>query len=236
MEQIELKAESRTVFGKKTRALRRSGIVPGTLYGPRTEALSLQMGAKELNAVLDKAGTSRLISLHIDGAGKPRKILAREVQRDVITQSVLHVDLYEVVMTEKITVEIPITLIGEAPAVTGKKGLLVHGLDSLQVHCFPDQLTEAIEVDLSVLSETDQAILVKDLEVEQDIEVLTSPDEVVVQVLPFREEVLEPIEAEEVEAAEVEVISGVREIEGEPKRVAREAEPAEDEEEETEAE
>ncbi|HUW95763.1 MAG TPA: 50S ribosomal protein L25, partial [Anaerolineae bacterium] len=111
MEQIELRAQSRTVFGKKTRALRRSGIVPATLYGPRTEALSLQMAAKELNAVLHQAGTNRLISLRVDDAGKPRMILARDVQRDVITQSLLHVDLYEVVMTEKITAEIPITLI-----------------------------------------------------------------------------------------------------------------------------
>jgi large subunit ribosomal protein L25 len=236
MEQIELKAQSRTVFGKKTRALRRSGIVPGTLYGPRTEAVSLQMAAKELSAVLDKAGTNRLINLQIDGAGKPRRILAREVQRDVITQSVLHVDLYEVVMTEKITAEIPITLIGEAPAVAAKQGLLVHGLDALQVHCLPDQLSEAIEVDLSVLKEKDQAILVKDLDVEQGIEILTSPDEVVVQVLPLREEVLEPIEEVVAEAAEVEVIGGAREIEGEPKRVAERAEPAEDEEEETETE
>jgi large subunit ribosomal protein L25 len=236
MEQIELKAQSRTVFGKKTRALRRSGIVPGTLYGPRTEAVSRQMAAKELSAVLDKAGTNRLINLQIDGAGKPRRILAREVQRDVITQSVLHVDLYEVVMTEKITAEIPITLIGEAPAVAAKQGLLVHGLDALQVHCLPDQLSEAIEVDLSVLKEKDQAILVKDLDVEQGIEILTSPDEVVVQVLPLREEVLEPIEEVVAEAAEVEVIGGAREIEGEPKRVAERAEPAEDEEEETETE
>jgi large subunit ribosomal protein L25 len=234
MEQIELEAQSRTLFGKKTRALRRSGIVPGTLYGPRTEAVSLQMSARELNAVLDRAGTNRLINLRIDGASKPRRILAREVQRDVITQSVLHVDLYEVVMTEKITAEIPITLVGEAPAVAAKQGLLVHGLDALQVHCLPDQLSEAIEVDLSVLKEKDQAILVKDLDVEQGIEILTSPDEVVVQVLPLREEVLEPIEAVGVEPAEVEVIGGAREVEGEPKRVVKEAEPAEDEEEKTE--
>jgi large subunit ribosomal protein L25 len=234
MEQIELEAQSRTLFGKKTRALRRSGIVPGTLYGPRTEAVSLQMSARELNAVLDRAGTNRLINLRIDGASKPRRILAREVQRDVITQSVLHVDLYEVVMTEKITAEIPITLVGEAPAVAAKQGLLVHGLDALQVHCLPDQLSEAIEVDLSVLKEKDQAILVKDLDVEQGIEILTSPDEVVVQVLPLREEVLEPIEAVGVEPAEVEVIGGAREVEGEPKRVVKEVEPAEDEEEKTE--
>jgi large subunit ribosomal protein L25 len=236
MEQIELRAQSRTVLGRKTKALRRSGIVPGTLYGPRTEAMSLQMAAKELNAVLEEAGTNRLISLRIDDAAKPRLILARDVQRDVISQSLLHVDLYEVVMTEKITAEIPITLIGEAPAVAKKLGLLVRGVDSLQVHCLPDQLGEAIEVDLAVLKEQDQAVLVKDLVVDQDIEILTSPDEVVVKVLPLREEVIEVEEELEVAPAEVEVITGAREIEGEPKRVAEEAELAEDEEEETESE
>jgi large subunit ribosomal protein L25 len=235
MEQIELRAQSRTVFGKKTKALRRSGIVPATLYGPRTEALSLQMAAKEISTVLDQAGTNRLISLRIDDAGKPRMILARDVQRDVVTQSLLHVDLYEVVMTEKISAEIPITLIGEAPAVTNKEGLLVRGIDSLQVHCLPDQLSEAIEVDLSVLEVQDQAILVKDLMVGQDIEILTSPDEVVVKVLALREEVLEEVEELEAEPAEVEVITEAR-VEGEPERVVEEAEPAEDEEEETETE
>lgn len=235
MEQIELRAQSRTVFGKKTRFLRRSGIVPATLYGPRTEALSLQMAAKELNAVLDQSGTNRLISLRIDDAGKPRMILARDVQRDVINQSLLHVDLYEVVMTEKITAEIPITLIGEAPAVINKEGLLVRGVDSLEVHCLPDQLSEAIEVDLSVLEVQDQSIFVKDLIVGQDIEILTSPDEVVVKVLALREEVLEEVEELEAEPAEVEVITEAR-VEGEPERVVEEAEPAEDEEEETETE
>jgi large subunit ribosomal protein L25 len=235
MEQIELRAQSRTVFGKKTKALRRSGIVPATLYGPRTEALSLQMAAKEISTVLDQAGTNRLISLRIDDAGKPRMILARDVQRDVVTQSLLHVDLYEVVMTEKITAEIPITLIGEAPAVINKEGLLVRGIDSLEVHCLPDQLSEAIEVDLSVLEVQDQAIFVKDLIVGQDIEILTSPDEVVVKVLALREEVLEEVEELEAEPAEVEVITEAR-VEGEPERVVEEAEPAEDEEEETETE
>jgi large subunit ribosomal protein L25 len=233
MEQIELRAQTRTLFGKKTKRLRQSGIVPATLYGPRTEPMSLQVPAKDLRAVLSSAGTNRLISLWVDDGEKPRLTLAREVQRDVTTQAMLHVDLYEVVMTERITSEVPLTLVGAAPVVGTKEGLLVRGLDSLQVHCLPDRLGDAIEVDLSVLERTDQAILVRDLVVDEDIEILTNPDEVVVQVLPVREEIL--VAEEEVEAGEVEVITEAREIEQEPGRMVEKAEPAHADEQEAEA-
>jgi large subunit ribosomal protein L25 len=231
MERIELKAQTRTVFGKKTKRLRSSGIIPVVLYGPRTESLSLEVPERDLHHVLGRAGTNRLISLWLEDAAEPRMILARDVQRDAITHALLHADFYEVVMTEKITGEIPIVLVGESPAVAKKAGLLVRGLDSLEVHCLPEQLDESIEVDISVLQERDQAILVKDLTLGGDIDVLSNPEDVVVQVLAVREEVVEEILAEE-EEAEVEVVRPLREAEEEPTR----AEKLEAEEEETEAE
>ncbi|MGB9300496.1 MAG: 50S ribosomal protein L25 [Anaerolineae bacterium] len=233
MEQIELRAQTRTVFGKKTKRLRESGIVPATLYGPRTEPMSLQVPARDLRAVLSSAGTNRLINLWVDDGDKPRLTLAREVQRDVTTQAMLHVDLYEVVMTERITGEVPLTLVGVAPVVGRKEGLLVRGLDSLQVHCLPDRLGDAIEVDLSILERTDQAILVRDLVVDEDIEILTNADEVVVQVLLVREEIL--VVEEEVEPGEVEVITEARGIDQEPQRVVEKAEPVDAEEQQAEA-
>jgi large subunit ribosomal protein L25 len=233
MQQIELRAQTRTLFGKKTKRLRQSGIVPATLYGPRIEPVSIQVPAKDLRAVLSSAGTNRLISLWVDEGDKPRLTLAREVQRDVTTQAMLHVDLYEVVMTERITGDVPLILVGAAPVVGRKEGLLVRGLDSLQVHCLPDRLGDAIEVDLDVLERTDQAILVRDLIVDEDIEILTNPDEVVVQVLPVREEIL--VAEEEAEAGEVEVIGEARASEQESERLAEKAEPAHAEEQEAEA-
>ncbi|HJX39325.1 MAG TPA: 50S ribosomal protein L25 [Anaerolineae bacterium] len=226
MEQIELKAQTRTVFGKKTKRLRNSGSIPMALCGPKTDALSLQAPERELHRVLDRAGTNRLISLWVDDAEEARMTLAREVQRDSITHALLHVDFYEVVMTEKLTAEIPIVLVGESPAVTRKIGVLVRSLDSLEVHCLPDQLEESIEVDISVLTERDQAILVRDLDVGADIEVLSNPEEVVVQVLAVREEVIEEI-LEEVEA-EVEVVRPAREAE---EKVTRAEQPEAGEEE-----
>ena len=225
MEQIELRAETRNVFGKKTKRLRRSGLVPATLYGPRIEAISLQVPERDLRLVVDRAGMNQLITLWIDQADKPRMTLAREVQRDLITRSLIHVDLYEVVMTERITADTPLVLVGESPGVVGKAGLVVRGLNSVEVQGLPGQLPESIEVDVSVLEEKDQAILVQDLVVDDAIEILPNPDEVVVKLLPLREVVIEEIVLEEVEAAEVEVITAAEEREEELAEVVEEAEP-----------
>lgn len=207
MEQVELTAEKRTVFGKKTKRLRKAGLIPATLYGPETEAMSLQVSHLELRRILDIAGTNQLIRLRIEGADEPSMVLAREVQRDVITHSLLHVDLYQVVMTEQITAEIPLEFVGEAPAVAANEGVLMRGLDSVEVQCLPGALVETIEVDLSVLEEIDQSIHVKDLVVDDSMEILTSLDEVVAKVLLVKEEILEEVVEEEIAAPEVEFIA-----------------------------
>jgi large subunit ribosomal protein L25 len=232
MEQIELRVQKRTLVGKKTKRLRRSGLIPAILYGPRTEASPLQVNERDLRLALDRAGTNHLIVLTLDEADEPRMTLAREVQRDVVTHSLLHVDFYEVVMTEKITADIPVTLVGESPIVARNAGLLVRGIDSVQVQCLPSQLLGSIVVDISVLEELEQAVLVEDLEVDEFIEILTNPEEVLVKVLPLR---LEELVAEEVEAAEVEVIGVGEERAAEPEEVLEEAREAEEAEQETEA-
>jgi len=162
--------------------------------------------------------------LWVDQAAKPKTTLIREIQRDVITDSLLHVDLYEVVMSQRITAEIPLSFVGEAPIVAQKTALLVRRLDSVQVQCLPNELVGSIEVDLTVLTEEDHAILVKELFVDPTIEILTNPEDVVVQVLPVKEEVVEEIVEEEVEALEVEVITAAKEREEEPKEEFKEPE------------
>ena len=232
MEQIELRVQKRSLVGKKTKRLRRSGLIPAILYGPRTEPISLQVKERDLRLALNRAGTNHLIALTLDEADEPRMTLAREVQRDVVTRSLLHVDFYEVVMTEKITADIPVTLVGESPIVARNAGLLVRGIDSVQVQCLPSHLLESIVVDISVLEEMEQAVLVEDLEVDEFIEILTNPEEVMVKVLPLR---LEELVEEEVEAAEVEVIGAGEERAAEPEEVLEEAREAEEAKQETEA-
>ena len=219
MEQIELIAENRSIVGKRVRGLRREGIIPAILYGPKTEVIPIQCDERELQRVLAEAGGTNLISLKIDDAGKPRMTLAREVQRDVITNELHHVDFYQVVMTETVKTEVNIILTGEPPIVQQKEFMMLQGTDSVEVECLPGDLIHSIEVDISSLVEVDDAIYVKDLQVPGNVTILTEGDELVAKVQRLRvAEEEEEVEEEMVEMApeEVEVIAkGKEEVEAE---------------------
>jgi len=208
MEKIELRAEPRTLRGKKVKTLRREGLVPAVMYGHRTEPTLLQVRAPELDRVLARTGGNRLITLTIgDGAGT-HMALAREVQRDVITGSPLHVDFYEVTMTKKIRVEVPVVLRGESPVVARGEGMLLHMLDTIEIECLPGDLLDRIEVDVSGLEGFDQAIYVRDLDVPSSVEWVSGGEEMIVKVEPLAaEEEEEEEELLEEAPAEVEVIT-----------------------------
>jgi large subunit ribosomal protein L25 len=223
MEQIELKAEKRTIIGKRVKSLRREGIIPALLYGPKTEPVPIQCDERELQRVLAWAGGTNLISLRIGDAGKPKMTLASEVQRDAITNELYHVDFYQVVMTEKVSAEVNIVLTGQSPAVQQADAMLLQGADSVEIECLPGDLIHSIEVDVSTLLEIDDAIYVKDLQVPANIAILTDGDELVAKVQRLRLAEEEEVE-EEVEVApeEVEVIAKGKEVE----EAEEEAEPA----------
>ncbi|HZY42537.1 MAG TPA: 50S ribosomal protein L25, partial [Anaerolineae bacterium] len=122
MEQIELSVAPRTIKGKEVSGLRRSGIVPAVLYGRRAEPVSLQANGRELMRVLMKAGSSHLVKLNIEGAVGPRMALVREVQREPIRGTLLHVDFYGVSMSEKITVAIRVRFEGVSSAAALNEG------------------------------------------------------------------------------------------------------------------
>ena len=113
MENQRLKATHRTVLGKKTRFLRRQGMTPAHLYGHNVQSLALQCDTENLRDIIAHAGRTRLIDLEIDG-DKPKSVFVREIQRDAISRELLHVDFYQVKRTEKISVAVPIVLVGES--------------------------------------------------------------------------------------------------------------------------
>lgn len=182
MEGLTLKASTRDVLGKKTRFLRRQGITPTHLFGHKLKSLALQCNTAELQRVIAQAGTTTLLNLEIDTEKRPRKVLIREIQRDVLGKRLFHVDFYQVRRTEKIKADIPIVLAGEAPALKLKQRLLVHPLSSLSIECLPEKLPHEITVDLSSLEEVDQAIYVKDLNLGADITVNNDPDELIAKI------------------------------------------------------
>jgi len=120
MDKIELKVAKRDILGKKVKHLRRQGITPVHLFGHGIDSLALQCDTGELERVLGQAGQTRLIDLKLAKEKKPRTAVVREFDRDWRKRQLLHVDFYQVKMEEKIKLEVPVVLIGEAPALKSK--------------------------------------------------------------------------------------------------------------------
>ena len=205
MEGLKLRATKRDLLGKKTRFLRRQGITPIHLFGHNLESLSLQCNTAELQRIIVQAGTTRPLSCSIEADKQPKSVFIREIQRDEISGQLLHVDLYQVQKGVKIKVDVPIVLVGEAPALKEKGRSLTHGVTSLSIECLPDKLPPQINVDLSPLEGTEQAIHVRDITLSPDITLNTDPDQMVVKVSEVRVERVEEVAAEVEEVvAEVE--------------------------------
>ncbi|MFC2005626.1 50S ribosomal protein L25 [Chloroflexota bacterium] len=208
MDQIELKATKRDILGKKVRFLRRQGVTPVHLFGSGIESMALQCDTANLQQVLIEAGQTRLINLKLDNEKSPRNIIAREVQREPLRGALLHVDFYQVKMAEVVKVEVPVVLVGEAPALKLKENMLVQELHTLSVECLPGKIPDSVQLDISFLTEPEQAGRVKDIALDKGITVLNDT-EMMVAVIRSRptEKIEEPVLAEgavrEAEAAEV---------------------------------
>lgn len=216
MDQIELKVANREVLGKKVSGLRRQGITPVHVFGRGIESLALQCETVKLRRVLAEAGQTRLINLKIDSEKKPRVVMVRGIEREPRSGQSLHVDFYQVQMTERLKVEVPVVLVGEAPALKMKENMMVHELNTVTVECLPAQIPSSLELDISSLIEADQALRVKDIKLDEGVAILNDPEHVVAKIsIRHVEKREEPVVA--VAEGEVEV-----EAEGEEKEGATE--------------
>jgi large subunit ribosomal protein L25 len=206
MEEIVLNVQPRTVVGKQVKALRRDGNVPAVLYSRRGEPVILQANNRELQRVLARSGGSRLVKLNIAGATEAPMALVREVQREPIKGSVLHVDFFGVSMTEAIKVEVPIRYEGTSPAVTRSEGVLIHAMDSIEIECLPGDLIDAITIDVSILEKVGDVIRVGDLKVPTTVKLLADGEVTVARVSHLAGEEVEAPAGAEAVAAEPEVI------------------------------
>ena len=215
----KLVAQAREDKGKgAARRLRAKGLIPAVVYGHGADPVHLTVDARELLHLLHTdAGTNVLVDLHVDS----EQLLAipREIQRDHIKGQFIHVDFLRVARDEKITVEVPVHLTGESHGVK-EGGVVEHHLWTLQVECLPQDVPTAIEADISGLG-INESLKVEALPVGDKFTILTSPDEVVVSVVP--PQVLKVEEEEVIEAVEGEAVEGEA-AEGE----AAEASPVEE--------
>ena len=181
MAEFELAAEVRTVRGKKVRRLRRQGYVPGILYGPATEPVSVQFPYRAVEVTLMNAGGTNLIDIVVDGKAYPS--LAREVQRDVVRGDILHVDFLAVDETQRIRVEVPVVMEGNSPVIAAREGILITGRSSLTLEVFPGDIRNRIVIDLSKLTELGSEVLVRDLEFGENVTVHNDPNEMIAKIV-----------------------------------------------------
>jgi len=199
MDQIELNVTKREILGKKVRFLRRQGITPVHLFGHGIESQALQCDTAKLQQVLAEAGKTKLINFKIDGEKKARSVIVREVEIELPRRGLVHVDFYQVRKAEEMKVEVPVVLVGEAPALKLRDNTLLQELDTLSVECLPANIPASVELDISSLTESEQVLRVKDIELEKGVTVLNDPEVVVAKISARRvEEVVE----EAVEAPE----------------------------------
>lgn len=204
---LTLTAKIRKETGRKVKTLRKKGVLPAVLYGPKIKNQSLEIDLKEFEKIYKEAGGNTLISLELDK--EKYLVLIHDISKDSLTAGFTHVDFYQPSLEEKIEANIPIILEGESLAVKDLGGTLIKNISEIKVKSLPQNLPKNILVNISDLKTLEDHVLVKDLKVGEGIEILKAADEIVVSIASpenVEEELAKPVEekVEEIKVVEKE--------------------------------
>ena len=207
-----INGELRETLGKKVRFLRRQGITPANLYGRAVESISFQAPTKALERLIQQGGRSSLVTLSINGTSY--QALLRNLQRHPVTRAILHADFYRVDLSRPIQAQVPLHLVGEAPAAKIPDALITQALHEITVECLPADIPQSIEVDISDLTAMEMSIHIRDIQPPANVTLVAEGEVLVVRVGQSRvTAAAEALEAEGVEEGVVEAVAGA--VEGE---------------------
>ena len=195
MNQLAIDITHRTTVGKKVKKLRQNGKIPIRLFGGGIDPMPMQADASSLGKILSQAGFNSPIFVNFDSSKEENVCFIREVQRDPITEELLHIDLLKVDMSKKVTVEVPVRLFGVPDAVKNLGGILLQSINSIPVSALPLSIPESISVDVSILVDFDKSIRIKDIEFGDGVDPERDPDTLIARVVPPR--IDEEVESEE---------------------------------------
>ena len=210
VEEIKLPVEERKILGKKVKKLRKEGLLPGNIFGTDFKSTPITVKYSEFRHVYKIAHETGIVYLQLDKKDIPT--LVKHIQRHPIDSSVLHVDFRKIDLTQKIETEVPVKITGSSEAVNQKGGVLLTLSTHLVLEALPQDIPNAIEVDISVLKELGNEIKVKDLPKNEAYTIVTDPEKVIVSVTAHKEE---SVVAETTAAAAPEVITAKPEGEAE---------------------
>ena len=195
MNQLAIDITHRTTVGKKVKKLRQNGKIPIRLFGGGIDPMPMQADASSLGKILSQAGFNSPIFVNFDSSKEENVCFIREIQRDPITEELLHIDLLKVDMSKKVTVEVPVRLFGVPDAVKNLGGILLQSINSIPVSALPLSIPESISVDVSILVDFDKSIRIKDIEFGDVVDPERDPDTLIARVVPPR--IDEEVESEE---------------------------------------
>lgn len=191
MPKTVLKAEKRTIEGRKVKTLRKEGNLPGNIYGKKIKSQSVQVNLKDFEKVYKEVGETGLLALTLGSEEKP--VLIHNLQLNPATDQPIHVDFLQVDLKEKVEADIPVELTGESPAEKQGIGTVVQYVNEIKAEALPADLPEKFVVDAGILAEVDQSVLVKDLKYDKSkVEIKDDLEAIVAKVEPpQKEEVVE---------------------------------------------
>lgn len=184
METLEIQVEARDVKSKRqARRLRRAGKIPGVLYGPKTPPVPVELDQKEFSSRVAGLEGSHLIRLKSESTALAAKVaLVKEMQYHPITGDVIHTDLYEVDLTAKIQVQVPLHFIGKAAGVV-RGGILQPIVREIEVECLPMEIPQFFNVEVSALDIGD-AVHIEELQMPEGVSAIYETNFALVTVVP----------------------------------------------------
>jgi large subunit ribosomal protein L25 len=193
MEKIELEVKKREEIGKKLKPLRQAGLIPAVVYGRKIKPLSIMIDKKLfIKTILrSEAGMNAIVALKLAGEKtKEIPVLTHEVQRDPLTDEIIHIDFRHIIMDEAIKTRVPIELTGIPIGVKETGGVLVHGLREVEVECLPTNIPDKFEIDVSALKIGD-SLHISDLKAVAKVKILTTATDMIANCSPpTKEEVV----------------------------------------------
>ncbi len=217
MSEIAINATIRTELGKRSKQVRRQGMVPGIYYGHGQKNIPVAMNELVLNPIYRSSAT-HIITMNLDD-GSSHLCIMRDIQVDPISGNPIHFDLYGISPDSELTIEVPIVLRG-TPKGVKDGGVLNHMMHRLTVSCLPKNIPDHVEINVEHL-EINRSVHVSDLNV-PNVEILASPEDAIAAVSP-------PTVVKEPEPVAVE--GAVEPAAAEPEVIAKGKKPAEGEEE-----
>jgi len=204
---IKLDAKVREKKGRSTNKTRAAGRIPAVVYGHKVKNASIDIDEKEFLKVFKTAGESSMIELGVEGEKEKRPVLIHEMQKDPVSDKIIHIDFLQPSLKEEVEVEVPLIFEGVSAAVKDLGGTLVKNISHIKIKALPQNLLHEIRVSIGKLNTFEDHILVKDLALSKEVKVIAKPDEIVVSVTPpekVEEELAKEIEekVEEVEKVE----------------------------------